>query len=94
MGNIFFGRPLKPETAEDTKAVETVAGMRKRLREYARDEHLVHRIFIMCEQQGLSGEDTMTTLAYYALLDRESLREKYMDYINTHPNVEPIVVPR
>lgn len=73
-------RKLKPETAEEVKEVETVEGMRKRIMDYARDDSMTNYVLQHAHHRGLSGDDTMTILAYQALLERESFREMVLEF--------------
>ena len=91
----MYERKLKPETAEETKAVETIEGMRQRIREYARDDNLVYHVLRTAEMRGLSGDDTMTMLAYHALLERERFRDLVMEDVLSRPaaGVLPKTIP-
>lgn len=82
---MFGMRKLEPQTAEEVKEAETPEGMRRRLVEYARDDSLTHHVFCVRYARGLSGEDTMTLLAYHALLERERFREHLLEFYNTQP---------
>ena len=70
---------LKPVSAEEQQEVETVQGMRKRLRLYARYHPMVRNISVMSEMTGLSGEDEMTIIAFNALLRLEELEDRILE---------------
>lgn len=78
---------LKPETAAETMEVETPRGMRRRLREYARHNNLVHHVSELAYREGLSGEDEMTVLAYHALIQLEAMVEERLRIANLYPSV-------
>lgn len=71
----MLGKPmkLKPETAAEIEDCKTQQGMRRRLNEYSYrgNEYMVKAIFDSARIQGLSGEDTMTWLAFEALKGME-----------------------
>ncbi len=79
------GEKLKPANDVERKEAETVEGMRKRIRKYARDDALVHSILETGRWNGLSGDDTMTMLAYYALLEREQFRDMVLEQTMLNP---------
>lgn len=70
---------LTPETADDVREVETIQGKRKRLYRFSRDNALVNAVMMNAAARGLSGEDTMTWLAYEALLRVEMLEGQILD---------------
>lgn len=82
---------LKPESAKETEEAQTPQGMRKRLRQYARDDALTRNVWMMAQHHGLSGEDEMTVLAYNALVQLEALREQLLDEARRYPG--PYFVP-
>ena len=61
------------------------ANMRKAIQKYSRDDALVRRVLEMARYGGLSGDDTMTMLAYYALHEREKFRDMCLEQISTSP---------
>jgi len=67
---------LKPETAEEVTECADPRGMRKRLLEYSYrgGEPMVRAILDSARYRGLSGEDTMTWLAFEALKSMEQLK--------------------
>ncbi len=73
---IYGAMPLKPETAEEVTECADPRGMRKRLLEYSYrgDEPIVRAIFDAARARGLSGEDTMTWLAFEALQGMERFK--------------------
>ncbi len=79
MSGLWGDWKLAPQTAEERKEVETVQGMRKRINEMSRHDPLVRSVMDASYYQGLSGEDTMTTLAYHALLRYERIRDLQLD---------------
>ena len=85
------GEKLKPLTAEEVKEVSTVEGMRRRIQRYAHDDSLTRHVFDSAYYRGLSGEDTMTMLAYHALLDREQFRELVLEQLVLNPMPPKIV---
>lgn len=72
---------LKPETAQEITECAELRGMRKRLHEYAYrgGEPLVKAIFDSARYQGLSGEDTMTWMAFEALQQLERYKGMVVD---------------
>lgn len=72
---------LKPETAPEVTECADPRGMRKRLQEYAYrgSEPIVKAIFDAARYQGLSGEDTMTWLAFEALKGLEQYKGMLLD---------------
>ncbi len=65
------GMRLRPSAAEETKECQTPNGIRKRLQEFSRENPLVRHVFDASRYHGFSGEDTMTVLAYEALVRLE-----------------------
>lgn len=70
---------LQPNTAEEVKEVETIEGKRARLNRFAYESPLVKAVFDSARYRGLSGDDTMTWLAYEALLRVEQLESLLLD---------------
>jgi hypothetical protein len=70
---------LAPDTPEKAREAETIQGKRKHIYELAYHDALVRRVLDMARHEGLSGEDTMTTLAYYALIEKERMTDAYLD---------------
>jgi hypothetical protein len=52
---------------------------------------LIHTVLIYCEKQGYSGEDTMTLLAYQALLRADDYAERLMKLLDSMPS-PPIIM--
>jgi hypothetical protein len=76
---------LKPTTAADTMAAQTVQGQRKRLLEFSHHDPLTRRVFDVARHEGLSGEDAMTMLAYHALIQVEEMRALLFDKMMCEP---------
>jgi len=76
---------LRPETAADVDQESTIQGKRQRIYRYSRENSMVRCVLRAAESMGLSGEDTMTWLAYEALKRVEHMEEITLEYINTHP---------
>lgn len=74
---------LKPETAQEVNDCADPRGMRKRLQEYAYrgGEPMVKMVLDSARYQGLSGEDTMTWLAFEALKGLEYLKALHIEKI-------------
>ena len=68
-----------PATAQDVTECATIEGMRKRIQQYARHEPMVRAVYDSCYYEGRNGEDTMTMLAFHALLDRERFKKLLLD---------------
>ncbi len=85
--------PLKPETAEEANECADPRGMRKRLVEYSYrgDEYMVKAIFDAARARGLSGEDTMTWLAFEALQGMERYKRMVLDDVMLRPG--PVTFP-
>ena len=84
------GMRLKPETAAEVNEVMEPRGIRKRLNRYRRDSALVNAVFNSAYAQGLSGEDTMTVLAYEALLRLEQYDEAMLE--DAMLNIKPQII--
>jgi hypothetical protein len=78
-------RTLEPQTEAERRECETVAGMRCRLQRYARDNALVKTVFDAAYYRGLSGEDTMTWLAFEALRRVEKLESTILEDAMRNP---------
>ena len=78
---------LKPETAEEINECADPRGMRKRLQEYAYrgGEPIVKAVLDAARYQGLSGEDTMTWLAFEALKGMEQYKRMVIDEAMLRP---------
>lgn len=76
---------LRPETAADVEQESTVQGKRQRIYRYSRENSLTHALLRQSEAMGLSGEDTMTWLAYEALKRVEQLEAHFIEQINMSP---------
>jgi hypothetical protein len=82
-GDIMWsGKPIEPQTAEEIEQIKTPNGIRQRINEARRYDPLVRQVFDLAYQQGLSGEDLYTLLAYHALVTKQKLElhivENYM----------------
>lgn len=77
--------PLKPETEEDAKIVETCDGKRAALERYAYDDALTRQVFRQAAYLGFSGEDKYVTLAYHALLSLEQTRDRLLRTLELTP---------
>ena len=86
---------LKPHTAEEVTDCATPDGMRRRLQEYAYrgGEPMVKAIFDAARCRGLSGEDTMTWLAFEALQGLERYKDLVLEQYMLNPIPPPIVIP-
>ena len=68
MKNQFRGMSINPETAQEVTECAEIQGMRKRITEYGyRGDALTRSILDSARYRGLSGDDTMTWLAFEAL---------------------------
>lgn len=81
---------INPTTAEEVKDAETPEGMRRRILRYSREDPMVRTILDMARYHGLSGEDTMTILAFNALRDRERFMDQMLDEAMRKP-MPPII---
>ena len=83
---------LKPHTAAEVTDCATPDGMRRRLREYSYrgGEPIVKAIMKAAAVRGLSGEDTMTWLAFAALQGLEHYKELILERTMREP-FPPIV---
>ena len=79
---------LKPESAEEVNECADPRGMRKRIIEYSYhgNEVMVKAILDAARYRGLSGEDTMTWLAFEALQGMERFKEILLDNAALIPN--------
>lgn len=84
---------INPKTAEETRDAETPEGMRRRIQQYSREDPMVRQVLDMARYHGMSGEDTYTILAFYALRDRERFMDQVMEWhmLNVKPQV---IVPK
>ena len=78
---------LKPETADEITECADANGIRRRLRHYAYSgsEPMVKAVLDMALYRGLSGEDTMTWLAFEALQRLEHCKGLILDRVATDP---------
>lgn len=85
---------LKPHTAEEVNDCATPDGMRRRLQEYAHrgGEPIVKAIFDAARFRGLSGEDTMTWLAFEALQGMARYKAMVLEQAMLNPN--PPFIPK
>jgi hypothetical protein len=81
----------KPETAEEIQQQNTIRGMRIAILEAQRDSPLIRQALITAECAGLSGEDTFTLLAYYALLSLEDHAQRHSNLLRLMP-IPPLVI--
>lgn len=89
----FYDKRLKAETAEELEQAKTPNGLRQRIYEATFHDPLVRRVFTEAYRQGLSGEDLYTFLAYHALVAKQELEARQLDYYNCQIN-PPIIVNR
>jgi hypothetical protein len=78
---LHLGLP-KPESTEEIKDAETIAGMRRAILRGARESRLIRQCLEVAESRLLSREDIYVFLAYEALLKLEELHQ-------TGPHVDP-----
>jgi len=74
---------LAPATAEEKAECETPEGMRRRLFKYSYDHPMVKNVMDAARYRGLSGDDTMTWLAFEALCRLEHMEELVLDDFNS-----------
>jgi len=79
---------LKPETAAEITECADPRGMRKRLMEYSYrgNEPIVRAVLEAAKHRGLSGEDTMTLLAFEALKGMELYKSMVIESAMLNPN--------
>lgn len=84
---------LRPETAAEVNECATPNGMRRRLRHYSYSgsEPLVKAIFDAAAAKGLSGEDTMTWLAFEALKGLEYCKGRILERAMMEP-ISPLLL--
>lgn len=82
----------RPETAEEVQQQSTLRGMRHAIWNAQRDSPLIAQALRTAECAGLSGEDTFTLLAYYALLSLEDHAQRASRMLSLMP-VPPVIVP-
>jgi len=86
MKNHFRGMSIKPETAQEVTECADPRGMRKRILEYGyRGDSMTKAILDQSRYQGLSGEDTMTWLAFEALQKAERLEDTVLEELMLRP---------
>jgi len=92
MKNQFRGMSIKPETAQEIKECAEIQGMRKRITEYGyRGDALTRNVLESARYQGLSGDDTMTWLAFEALKRAEQLEDMVLSQAMLRPPA-PIIL--
>lgn len=84
---------LEPQTDEEKKECETVEGMRRRLQLYGRENPMVKVVFDAAYYRGLSGEDTMTWLAFEALRRIEQLERLLLNDAMLRPPPLAVSMP-
>ena len=82
---------LRPETAEEIEDCTTPDGMRRRLFKYGFSNPLVRNVVDSSRMRGLSGEDTMTWLAFEALKRAERLQEITLETVNSNVRA-PLII--
>ena len=86
MKNQFRGMNIKPETAQEVTECADPRGMRKRILEYGyRGDSMTKAILDAARYRGLSGEDTMTWLAFEALKKAELLEDTVLEEVMLSP---------
>jgi hypothetical protein len=80
----------KPETARETEEQSTIEGMRRAIYQASRESVLIRQILRIAEVRGLSGDDTMTMLAYHALRSLEDQWEVNLRTAELSP-IPPLV---
>lgn len=60
--------------------------MRQALERATHEAHVVRRAFYIARERGYSGEDTMTLLAFQALLALNEVHHQLIDFINRTPH--------
>jgi hypothetical protein len=76
---------LTPTNDHDAEECQFPRGIRRRLHEYSHHDQLTRAVFISAEAQGLSGEDTMTLLAFEALKRLQILEDRQIDIAMRSP---------
>lgn len=84
---------INPKTAEEINEASTIEGMRKRIQQYAYNDALTKVSLDGAYHRGLSGEDTMTLLAYNALCWREKQMDAELDRLAIDPKPPLIFGP-
>lgn len=86
MKNQFRDMSIKPETAQEIKECAEIQGMRKRITEYGyRGDALTRNVLESARHMGLSGDDTMTWLAFEALKRAEYFEELVLSQAMLRP---------
>ena len=87
MKNSFRYMSIKPETVAEINECATPQGMRKRIIEYGyRGDSLTKAILEAARYQGLSGDDTMTWLAFEALKRSEHYESLVLEQAMLNPS--------
>ena len=81
---------LDPKTKDEIEDCLTPDGMRRRLFKYSFSDALTRNVYDMSKYRGLSGEDTMTVLAFEALRRLEKLTDQHLEFVMTNP-MPPII---
>ena len=81
---------INPETAAEVTECQTIEGMRRRIHKYARHDAMTRSILDMARYRGLSGDDTMTMLAFEALRRLEHMERLILDHKLTH--IQPMII--
>lgn len=77
--------------AKPEQEPKDVRDMRKAILDASRDSSLIRNALDSGRYMGLSGEDTYTMLAYYALRELERHWQLNMDHLNAMPSPRMIV---
>lgn len=89
--NSFRGWDIEPQTAEEITECATVEGMRRRIQKYRYNDAFTRAVLDSAYVRGLSGEDTMTVLAFEALRRLERLTDVQIDHVMRSP-MPPLIV--
>ena len=90
---IYRNFNIDPKTEEERKQCEPVAGMRQRIQRYSEEDSLTRSITRAAYHLGLSGEDTMTWLAFEALRRIEHMEQLLLDHKINHVAPMTIIPP-
>ena len=71
---------------DNIKIVFTRKGMQEEIERQRNHNPLVNRVLNSCAYAGMSREETYPVLAYYALLESETLKETVEDLLKNAPN--------
>jgi hypothetical protein len=79
----MMNQRIKADTAEEIEEIQTIAGIKRRIRHSTLSDPLVAQVFRFAERQNLSEEEMYVLLAYHALVAKETLEKDLLNRLST-----------